>query len=180
MVKHFQKVTNDKCKANTFRTAGLCFLPLIGWLSKEWVTISLVTVLPMALLFFGWKLVPESPRWLLSKGRKEAAKKILVEIAEVNNKPPVKNLDARLDKIVEIMRNEKSYGYLSLFTSARLAMKTFLITVALVASNFLYYQLMLNIGNMAGNTFLNFFLLGVIEAPACFLAVWISVSKAKK
>ena len=34
---------------------------------------------------------------------------------------------------------------------------------------------MLNVDNMSGNTFLNFFLLSVIEGPAYFLGVWLSV-----
>ncbi len=37
------------------------------------------------------------------------------------------------------------------------------------------FQLMLNVDNMSGNTFLNFFLLSVIEGPAYFLGVWLSV-----
>jgi hypothetical protein len=35
---------------------------------------------------------------------------------------------------------------------------------------------MLNVGNMSGSTFLNFFLLSVIEGPAYFLGIWLSVS----
>jgi hypothetical protein len=40
-------------------------------------------------------------------------------------------------------------------------------------SNFL--QLMLNVDNMSGSTFLNFFLLSVIEGPGYFIGVWLSV-----
>ncbi len=35
---------------------------------------------------------------------------------------------------------------------------------------------MLNVDNMSGSTFLNFFLLSVIEGPAYFMGVWLSVS----
>jgi hypothetical protein len=150
-------------------------LPLIGWLTADYYVLSLVTVLPMALVFLGWKFVPESPRWLLTRGRKDEAATVLKEIARINNRPPVKDLEAKLANIVRILAMEKSYGYISLFRSPRLAYKILLITVALVGSSFLYYQLMLNIGNMAGNTFLNFFLLAVIELPACFIAVYLSV-----
>jgi hypothetical protein len=34
---------------------------------------------------------------------------------------------------------------------------------------------MLNVDNMSGSTFLNFFLLSVIEGPAYFMGVWLSV-----
>ncbi len=36
-------------------------------------------------------------------------------------------------------------------------------------------QLMLNVDNMSGSTFLNFFLLSVIEGPGYFIGVWLSV-----
>jgi hypothetical protein len=35
---------------------------------------------------------------------------------------------------------------------------------------------MLNVDNMSGSTFLNFFLLSVIEGPGYFIGVWLSVS----
>ena len=46
--------------------------------------------------------------------------------------------------------------------------------IAFTASAFVYYQLVINIGNMAGNTFLNMFLLGLVEGPGCVLGVYLS------
>jgi hypothetical protein len=40
-----------------------------------------------------------------------------------------------------------------------------------------FSKLMLNVGNMSGSTFLNFFLLSVIEGPAYFLGCWLAVSR---
>ncbi len=74
----------------------------------------------------------------------------------------------------------KVYGYLSLFSKQRLAFKTLCLAVANVASNFIYYNLSINIGNMAGNFFLNFFALAIAEGPANFLAMWLAVRTCKK
>ena len=154
-------------------TFGLCLLPLIGWLFGDWIQITLVAVLPMSLLFLGWKFVPESPRWLLSKpGRVSGAVKVMREVAAVNKRSEPDDLEKKLERIQEDLLTEKTYGYVSLFLHRGLAIKTGLLTIALVASNFTYYQLMINISNMGGNTFLNLFLLSVIEGPACFLAMW--------
>ena len=62
-------------------------LPLVGYLSGDWQVISLATVLPMAVVFFGWKFVPESPRWQLTRGHRDKAAKTIREIAKVNKRP---------------------------------------------------------------------------------------------
>ncbi len=50
----------------------------------RWKILQAVCTIPMAFIFFCWKIVPESPRWLISKGRVEEANSILEEICMVN------------------------------------------------------------------------------------------------
>jgi hypothetical protein len=64
-------VLNSRHNLNFLRTLGLCLLPLVGYLSGDWQVISLVTVLPMVSVFLGWKFVPESPRWQLTRGHRD-------------------------------------------------------------------------------------------------------------
>ena len=73
-------------------------------------------------------------------------------------KPP-SDLKERIEGIAT-ENVEKTFGYLSLFSSCALATRTLCVTIAFTASAFVYYQLVINIGNMAGNIFLNMFLLG--------------------
>ena len=46
---------------------GLCLVPLVAWLLADWKALSLVSVLPLTLVFLAWKIVPESPRFLLTR-----------------------------------------------------------------------------------------------------------------
>ncbi len=55
--------------------------------------------------------------------------------------------------------------------------KTMCIGVATIASNFIYDNLSINIDNLSGNIFLNFFVLAAAEGPAYPLAVWLAVQK---
>ena len=149
---------------------GNCILPFIAWLIKRWKILSVVCTIPMVFVFFCYKIIPESPRWLLSKKRTEDAKDVLREIAEVNKAELPKDFDEQ----VEAIANESggpTYGYLSLFSCWTLAWRTICVTIAFTASAFVYYQLVINIGNMAGNIFLNMFLLGLVEGPGCALGV---------
>ena len=133
----------------------------------------------MIAAFFGGKLVPESPRWFLSRrGRTSESGKIFRHIAKVNERPKPFDLKARLIDInAKILEEQKNtYGYISLFTRWGLAYKTILLSLTSSASAFTYLSLTYNIGNMGGNTFLNLFILTIVEIPATSLATLVAVS----
>ena len=44
-------------------------------------------------------------------------------------------------------------------------MRTVVMTIGYFTSTFIYYQMVINVSNMVGNTFLNLFLLGLVEGP---------------
>ena len=146
----------------------------------SWRLIKIVSVAPLVFLLFSWTLLPESPRWLISKSRTKEASKILTKIAETNGVTPPPDLTPRLQKMAEANK-ETSLGYLrwaimspsyliahlsrSLFGTPILCARTVLITIGFTASAFVYYQMVINVSNMVGNTFLNLFLLGLVEGP---------------
>ena len=82
-----------------------------GWLIASWRLIKIVSVAPLVFLLFSWKMLPESPRWLISKSRTKEASKILTKIAETNGVRPPADLTPRLEKIAEANK-ETSLGYL--------------------------------------------------------------------
>ena len=132
----------------------------------------------MLITFLGWKFVPESPRWLLSRpNRVQESALIFRNIAKINGKMEPANLDDRLKKISDEILEEKRYGYISLFTHNGLALKTLLITAASFCANYTYNQLTLNLENLGGNFFVNFFMLSVIEGPATYIALLLAVCK---
>ena len=158
------------------RVIGLCLLPLLGWLLGDWFVLSLITSPLMILTFLGWKFVPESPRWLLSRpNRSHESAQIFREIASVNKMPEPQNLEDRLQKISDEILQEKHYGYISLFSYKGLALKTVLITVTSFSANYTYNQLYYNLDNLGGNFFVNFFLLSIIEGPASYVALLLAV-----
>ena len=131
----------------------------------------------MLVVFLGWKLVPESPRWLLSRvGRITETEEIFKQIAKVNKKPAPKDLSRRLQSINDSIRKEKVYGYISLFTTWGMATKTLLLSIALAASSYTYFVLTINLGNMGGSTYLNMFILSAVEVPATYFSTLAAVS----
>ena len=159
------------------RMMGNFTLSFIGWMWGDWFVASLIGAGGMALLFISYPFIIESPRWLLSQnGRIEEVKEIINKIAKVNKKSVPDNLDQRLRIIQDIIMKEPKYGIFSLFSHYGLAIKTILLLICLTSNEWIYSQMLINLDNMAGNYFLNFFLMSMFGFPACFFGLWLSVS----
>ena len=152
-------------------------LSFIGWMWGDWFVASIIGAIGMVLLFVAYPFIIESPRWLLSQnGRIEEVKEIINKIAKTNKRSVSDDLDQRLRVIQEAIMREPKYGIFSLFSSFGLAIKTVLLLICLTANEWIYSQLLINLDNMAGNYFLNFFLLAMFGFPSCFFGLWLSVS----
>ena len=158
----------------------------VAWLmnSLSWKWLKVVCTVPVAFVFFTYKIVPESPRWLLAVGKIEAAKDILIKMANVNSAKVPEDLDEKLrsscekggdtDSYAIICGMKIPYSYIALFKTWRMAWRTICVTIAFTASAFVYYQLVINLSNLDGNIYLNMFLMGLVEGPGCLAAVWFS------
>ncbi|XP_043224904.1 organic cation transporter 1-like [Amphibalanus amphitrite] len=147
-------------------TVSMCLLPLVAWLVADWQWLGLITIVPGAYFLVVCRYIPESPRWLISVRRKEEAKEILKDIAAVNKREVPKDLDQMLDDLSQQIEHEKKYGIFSLFKYRLSAIRTVFLTFCFIGNIVIYYALQMNVSNMAGNEFLNFFLLSAVEAPA--------------
>ncbi|KAG8230554.1 hypothetical protein J437_LFUL010155 [Ladona fulva] len=163
----------DRTKINMLQcigwTLGICCMPLLAWAIGDWVTFTLSTTLPIVIFVFLLKLMPESPRWLMSKGRAEESLAILRRIAKTNGRGLPADSLTRLRAAAGVSK-ERVYGIASLFSSKRLAYFTSLILLGV--NSLAYYSLMLNVSNMTGNPFLNYFYQSVVELPGYTLATW--------
>lgn len=147
-------------------TMGMCVLPLLAWLTRDWQMLGLITTLPFFLVILCWWLLPESPRWLLSRDRLEECATLMRTIARRNGKPVPKELDDTLKTIAVTQNTERNYGVVQLFKYPTVRFRTFLLTGCYTFNNLFYYGLAYNITNVSGNEFLNFFLLGIAELPS--------------
>lgn len=118
--------------------AGMASMPLIAKFSRQWFLIGLITTVPGLILFLiNLRIIPESPRWLLSVGRVKDAKKIILQIAKKNGtleKLNKINLNETLKKIDENQHKTGGSsikdGFWTLFKKKRLAKNTIMLTIA--------------------------------------------------
>lgn len=146
---------------------GMCALPMIAWILKDWALLMVFTTIPCIIYFFMFKLLPESPRWLASRGRVKESAKVLEYIARINKTSVPENTYEVLQKIAD--KKEKFYGMATLFIHWRLAKNTIIIIICWVVCGLSYYALVLNVTNMAGNPFMNFFWQSIVELPGYML-----------
>lgn len=96
-------------------------------------------------------MCPESPRWLLVKGRVAEVKTIIKSAAAFNGR----ELPDNMDKLLKPPPYEvNDQGCLKLFHSKYLRLVTICFLIIWFSMNLVYYGLVLNMGAFGGNIYL--------------------------
>ena len=112
-----------------------------GWHNLAYYTAIPVTITCIVSMFY----LPESPRWLLLKGHKEEAEKVIRDAALTNgvNLPPF-----TLRPLGESVEHESKPGYKDLFATAYLRRVTFFLGSLFTIYGFSYYGMVLFVGRL--------------------------------
>ncbi|XP_061668438.1 solute carrier family 22 member 16 [Syngnathoides biaculeatus] len=157
---------------------GVMVVALTGYLVRVWWIYQIVLSLCTSpFLLFCWKL-PETPFYLIAKGKYEQAQDLLDAMAGVNS------LEKRL-KVEELLEAEKRNGeallakeeetdasaekklsILDLFGSWRMAGRTCTVWAIWFIGSLGYYVFSLGSVNLGGNQYVNLFLVGAVELPS--------------
>ncbi|ESO91029.1 hypothetical protein LOTGIDRAFT_122554 [Lottia gigantea] len=152
-----------------FWAIGLLLLGLMAYLVRDWRHLSLVLSVPTVVFFPYWWLIPESPRWLISKGKYNEAEVILRKAAKVNK---VK-LPDRLFRRQSLELEVETAKFKHLLTSPVLVLGTFIIFLNWFVVSMAYYGLLLSVTNFSGNTYLNFTIANIAELIAYIICLFL-------
>ncbi|KAK7811976.1 hypothetical protein U0070_022936 [Myodes glareolus] len=86
-----------------FFTLGIILLPGIAYFTPSWQGIQLAISLPSFLFLLYYWVVPESPRWLITRKQGEKALKILRHVAKCNGKYLSPNYSETMDVTVTLL-----------------------------------------------------------------------------
>ncbi|KAL7858532.1 hypothetical protein AOLI_G00186340 [Acnodon oligacanthus] len=157
-----------------FYALGYVFLPLCAYLVRSWRLLLAVLSLPGLLYIPLWWLIPESPRWLLAKGRVQEAEDIIRAAARKNGITPpeviFKDSDLLLSEKSESKSSDVSYSYLDLIRTPKMRNITVLNSVVWLITTITYFGLSLSTPNMNGDPYLNCLLSALMEVVAYVLA----------
>nr|CAH7749257.1 unnamed protein product [Callosobruchus chinensis] len=164
-----------------FYTFGLMMLAGITYLIRDWVILGIATSAPFVLYYFYWFVLPESPRWLLAKGRFEAASEILETLARVNKKELPESFKHHLKQKIMSKRTlseeaemNRNAGCFDLCGTPNMRLKTTLITINWFANETVYVGLSYYGPSLGSNEYLSFLLSSAVEVPtylACLLVM---------
>lgn len=139
-------------------------------LNFNWHYLQIVLSIPSVLFLSYWWIVPESVRWLISRGKYEEAKKQLEKVAKINkvdlDEEKVQEMINNTIKEKEKNENAEKAGVLDLFKHKRLCLRTLNLCFNWVVNSGTYYGLALSASNLGGNPYYNYLISAAVEIPA--------------
>ncbi|XP_032885146.1 solute carrier family 22 member 4-like isoform X2 [Amblyraja radiata] len=158
---------------------GYMMLPFVAYFVRGWRMLILILSLISLLYIPLWWFIPESPRWLLSKGRVKEAESIIRLMAKKNGITPPAVLFT--DDELEHMQNKqvKSVPVIQLIKSRNILVITVISMLIWIIVSIGYFGLSLNVPKLHGNDYLNCFLFGAIEIPG-YIASWLILRKCPR
>ncbi|XP_007435151.1 solute carrier family 22 member 3 [Python bivittatus] len=148
-----------------FFTLGVVILPGIAYVIPTWQGIQLATTLPNFLFLLYYWLVPESPRWLITRKKGEKALQIMQSFAKENGR----SLPVHFSEITVSDEEVSNPSLLDLVRTPQMRKFTLILMYAWFTSAVVYQGLVLRLGLIEGNLYLDFFISAVIELPSAFL-----------
>ncbi|XP_070700575.1 organic cation/carnitine transporter 2-like [Pempheris klunzingeri] len=161
---------------------GYALLPLFAYFIQGWRMLLVACAIPGSLFIPMWWVIPESPRWLLQKGRVEEAE-LIVRSAAKRNGVTAPEVIFRAGDCLELMENkgeeEQTYTYLDLIRTPDMRNITILGVFIWMSISMVYYGLSLNTSNLNGNIYLNCFISATIDIVA-YVATWLLVNRTPR
>ncbi|NWR60362.1 S22AD protein, partial [Bucorvus abyssinicus] len=165
--------------SHCFFATGQMILAGVSYGIRNWRLLEIAGSAPIFALFFYIWVLPESARWLVTKGRIEEAKEVLQKAASINKHtiPPA---------LLEQLKAEKqtqSGSILDLFRKKHLRKVTLIMSCAWFVNSLVYYGLSLNVTGFGLDIYLTQLAFGAVEIPGrvccIFLLQWFGRKKTQ-
>uniref|UniRef100_A0A8C2SXT1 Solute carrier family 22 member 2-like n=1 Tax=Coturnix japonica TaxID=93934 RepID=A0A8C2SXT1_COTJA len=146
-------------------SVGLLVFDAIAYAIPHWRWLQLTVTLPCCFLLLYYWCLPESPRWLISQGKTDQAKKIVNGIAKKNRKKMPSHFEVNEDS------GKQSPSLTDLVRTPQMRKNTFILMYNWFTSSILYQGLIMHMGLMGGNVYLDFLYSALVEFPAAFIII---------
>ncbi|NXN18579.1 S22AD protein, partial [Indicator maculatus] len=156
---------------------GQMILAGLSYGIRNWRLLEIAGSAPIFISFFYFHMLPESARWLVTKGRIEEAKKVLQKAASFNKC----TIPPELLEQLKPVKQTKPGSILDLFRKKHLQKVTLIMLCAWFVNSLVYYGLSLNVTNFGLDIYLTQLAFGAVEIPArvgcIFMLEWFGRKK---
>ncbi|XP_015597114.2 organic cation transporter protein-like [Cephus cinctus] len=152
-----------------FYTMGCMCLPWIAYYVANWKTLAVVTSVPMCFVILTPWIVPESVRWLISKGKIEKAVRIIRSIERINKTDVPQDIYEKfIDDCMDSPESssEEDYNIFVLFKTPRLRTFTVLLIIGWSIIAMVYDCHIRCLENLGHDVFTSFTIGASTELPA--------------
>ncbi|KAL1189135.1 Organic cation/carnitine transporter 1 [Cardamine amara subsp. amara] len=153
-----------------FFALGLLSLPLMAYLErKSWRNLyRIMSYLPLGYALLMLPFTFESPRWLLVKGRKREAIKVLKKLARLNGK----KLPADLN-LIDPPKRDNQRSSEKFWKTSWAVKRVVMVMIAGFGTGFVYYGIQLNAENLNFNLYISVIINGVMEIVSVFVGTFL-------
>ncbi|OXB76679.1 UNVERIFIED_CONTAM: hypothetical protein H355_008718 [Colinus virginianus] len=155
-----------------FYAFGYMVLPLFAYFIRDWRMLLLALTLPGLLFIPLWWIIPESPRWLISRGRFQEAEDIIRKAAKMNGVPAPHVIFDPSELQDFSSQSQQTYTILDLMRTRNILTITIMSVLLWMIISVGYFGLSLDTPNLHGDVYVNCFLSAVIEVPA-YIISWL-------
>lgn len=152
---------------------GEALLGFAAWCTPSWRIMLRILYAPGLLFFSYFWLTHESVRWLISKGKHNAAKRILRNVARTNEKELSEEVLDSLEISLKESDPEIKESLLDVFRCIPLFLRVIYCAFCWISCSFVYYGLTMHSVAITGNPFLNFVAVTGVEVPAYIVTYFV-------
>lgn len=142
----------------------------IAYFTRDWRLMQFIITIPGAMLLSIWYWLPESPRWLLAKGRIDELKLIIDRAAKTNGFRLPEGYEKTLSSSDPDSEAEEVVSIFDLFRMKFLR-TTLVMLVVWFGIVLIYFGITLHLSNLGGDIYLNTVLAGSVESIAICLSI---------
>lgn len=159
---------------NTMFILGGVTVTLLSYYLQNWRYLLFIIYTPAVFVFVYFWTLSESFRWYFSKGKYEEGLNVLAKSERINNVKIPKEHYEQVEKQATQQRDARKYEsmetnqstFKQILTSPMIWKRLFICSFLWTASTLVYYGLSINAIELSGNSYLNYIVVIVIEAPA--------------
>ncbi|PNF42896.1 Organic cation transporter protein [Cryptotermes secundus] len=157
-----------------FYSAGMVLLSAVAMWSKNWRILQAIYAPGLICIMYYW-ILPESVRWLQSKGRTAEVKAIMLKAAKINGKTlsdhefskfELSPISEKTEEEQPVQKRSHSEAFKKVFKSKILLFRLVNCAFSWITNSFVYIGLSLSAVSFGSNKYLNFMYVAAVEIPA--------------